>query len=490
MVLLNIDQQSGTPLYRQIIQGIVDLIETGSLQTGEKLPSTRQLADKLGLNRTTTYNAFQELISLGYIESRPGSYTTVRDRTKICSDQHKAQEGLISWPDAANAPSNQLYDIFRTFVPEPDFPVADGVVNFSRMDIDPRLYPVDEFRRCLNRVLIDEGRRLLTYGDFEGYYPLREYVARRLRIHGVSAEAEEIFITNGAQQGLELVLKFLTSPGQKVAIEAPTYSNMIPLLKYYGVDVVEIPMRDDGMDLDCLKRSLEEHRLAFVYTIPNFHNPTGITTSQPHREAMLHLCEEYAVPIVEDGFEEEMKYCGKVVLPIKSMDKNKIVIYLGTFSKVLFPGVRVGWITADRECIRRIMAIKRFGEICGSPVLQAAIDRFCRLGYYDAHVKRMHRIYRRRMLLALKTLEDHMPGNVEWTKPCGGYTIWLKLARTYEDPRELNRLLSEHGVIAAPGEFFFHGDNPRRYLRLAIANLNEEEIERGIVSLGRALHVL
>jgi DNA-binding transcriptional MocR family regulator len=345
-------------------------------------------------------------------------------------------------------------------------------------------------RWCLNQVLVNDGAEILRYGEYAGYKALREYIAHRLQIHGISISAGEVLITNGAQQAIDLVLNLLTVPGARVAIEIPTYANVIPLLQYHQNEIVEIPMGEEGLDLNHLKEVLQKNPPAFVYTIPNFHNPTGITTSQVHREALISLCEKYRVPVVEDGFEEEMKYFGKVVLPIKSMDKNQVVIYLGTFSKVLFPGIRIGWVAAEKECIRRLTAIKRFSDLSTSTVVQAAVAAFCKQGYYDLHVKRMHRIFRKRMQIALNALKENLPENVSWTKPDGGYTIWVKLARSYTSETAFKNLLVKHGVLVSPGEYYFHGSTPHKYFRLSIASLNEEEIQEGIIRLGKVLRGL
>jgi len=153
---------------------------------------------------------------------------------------------------------------------------------------------------------------------------------------------------------------------------------------------------------------LRKEKPALVYTMPTFHNPTGVSTDQAHRERLLSICEGHRIPVLEDAFEEEMKYFGKTTLPIKSMDKHQIVIYCGTFSKVLFPGVRIGWIAAERECIERLVAIRCFSDLAPNMILQAAMDEFCRNGYYDRHINRMHRTYRRRMQAAVRALREHI----------------------------------------------------------------------------------
>lgn len=490
MILLNIDRTSSTPIYQQIIGGIIQLVESETISVGTQLPSTRMLANKLGLNRTTVYRAYQELLALGYIDSRPGAYTTVRARPKIVSQNTGFSKGMISWPDIANTSSSSLFNTFQTYSPEYTVRDSADIINLSQLDLDSRLFPIEDFRRCINQVLVNDGSRILTYCEYAGYHPLREYLAQRLRIHGISVSSDEILITNGAQQALDLILKLLTVVGTKVAIESPTYANILPLLNYYQLDIVEIPMGADGLSLEYLEDQLEKQQLAFLYTIPNFHNPTGIITPQSHREALLALCEKHHLPIVEDGFEEEMKYFGKVVLPIKSMDKNQIVLYLGTFSKVLFPGIRIGWIAAEKDCIQRLTALKRFSDISSSTLIQAVVAAFCRKGYYDLHIKRMHRTFRRRMQVALNAMRENMPDDVIWTQPTGGYIIWVELKKSKFDEASFKEILLKHGVVVSPGSYYFHRTNPQKYFRISIASLTEGEIEEGIIRLGRALRAL
>jgi DNA-binding transcriptional MocR family regulator len=262
----------------------------------------------------------------------------------------------------------------------------------------------------------------------------------------------------------------------------------IPLARFCGAELLPIPLRPDGLDLGALAEAFARSRPALLYTVPNFHNPTGITTGQAHREALLALAERHRVPIVEDGFEEEMKYFGKAILPVKSMDQGGIVIYLGTFSKVVFPGLRVGWIAAERECIQRLLAIKRFCTLSGNTLTQAAVHRFLSAGAYEPYLRRVHTAYRRRMLAMLRGLRDNMPAGVAWTQPAGGYTLWLEvLGRSSREEPELLAILAHNGVHAVPGSTFFPQPPDGLFLRLSIARLTEPEITDGCARLGRAL---
>jgi len=489
MILLKLDRKSQVPLYFQIINQIIEMVEADILKPGTRLPSTRLMAETLDVNRSTVYNAYQELWAQGYIESRPGSYSLIRKRHKMATPKYKEKTSSIPWKKVTTVASQRVYKEFLDFFPEKSIPNKIDTINFAKLDMDRRLFPSEDFRRCLNQVILSKGSKILGYGEYMGYKPLRETIAKRLQYHGISVASEEILITNGSQNGIELVLKLLSVPGKKMVIEAPTYAILLPLLKYYQTELAAIPMQKNGLDLNQLKDILSDHPVSFLYTIPNFHNPTGITTTQSHRENLLSLCETYNIPIVEDGFEEEMKYFGKVPPPIKSMDKKNICIYLGTFSKVLFPGIRIGWIAAERECIMRLVAIKRFSDLTSSFILQAAINEFCQQGYYDLHIKRMHRIYRKRMQTALTSIKYYIPGDkVNWTEPTGGYLIWFKFKNMEIDENNLIQTFEKYGVIVSPGRYYFHNARKSSYFRVSISTLNEEEIEDGIKKLGKAIN--
>lgn len=489
MFLPKINYRESVPVYRQIAQQIKESIENDLIKPGSVLPPTRVLAEKLGLNRSTVFNAYQELWSLGYIESRQGSYSKVRQRFKIATDRNKLSTGIIDWDKTSSEAGKITYKSFPFYKSEkPAALKSKDAVDFSRFTLDRRLYPVKSFRRSINNVLTDSNSKILNYIEFEGYYPLREFIAERLRLHNINTSPEEIAITNGSQNGIELVTKLLTNRNDNVIVEAPTYSMILPLFKSYGLNIIEIPMKNDGMDNDTLEKVLKQKKISLIYTMPNFHNPTGITTSQSHRERLLSLSEKYRVPILEDGFEEEMKYYGKIVLPIKSMDKKHTVIYAGTFSKVLFPGIRLGWIAAERKCIERIIALKRFGDLCSNSIIQAAMNDFCRKGLYDLHIKKMQRIYSNRMNAAIKCIKKYVPRDeVERTEPNGGYIIWFRIKQAKDRYENYREIFTKHKVVVSNGNIYFIKKPGYLCFRLCISTLNEDEIERGIHNLGKAL---
>jgi DNA-binding transcriptional MocR family regulator len=432
--------------------------------------------------------AYQELWALGYLDLRPRSSPRVRERLRMAGPEDGVHTALVDWEKAVSPAAGLAYRAYLETEREAGLSYGRSPIDFRSLDMDRRLFPLESFRRAMSRALRKNGASLLGYpADRAGFPPLRETLARRLRGHGISVTAEEIFLTNGAQQGLDMVLRLVAAPGRAVAVESPTYRQVIPLIRLHGLKALEIPVRNDGMDLEVLAASLRSERPALVYTMPNFQNPTGVTTSQAHRERLLGLCETHRVPILEDGFEEEMKYFGRVVLPIKSMDRHRLVIYCGTLSKVLFPGVRVGWIAADRECVERLKAIRLFSELAGSAVPQAAVHEFLEGGAYDRHVGRMHRVYRKRMQTALRTLRRSLrPEWADWREPNGGYLIWLAMKPVSGRTVDWVRLFAGQGVKVSPGKPYFFSRAPASRLRLSISTVNEDEIVEGIGRLAEA----
>lgn len=485
MLMLNVDKGSEVPAYRQIYEGIVRMVDGGTLSPGDRLPPTRVLARTVGVHRSTALRAYEELWALGYLESRQGSYSTVRQRMRAVTRTEPGRS-LVDWDRATTPAATRARDDVARIARE-RVPPSPGTIDFVRLSADRRLTPSDDFRRCLKAALVEGGKELLDYGSAAGLPRLREVIARRLRTHGITVTADEIVVTNGAQQALDLVCRALTRPGDAIAVESPTYAMALPLFRLHGLDVRGVPMRDDGMDLDALERLLARRRPALVYTIPNFQNPTGITTGQEHRERLLALAEAHRLPILEDGFEEEMKYFGKAVLPVKSMDRGGVVVYAGTFSKVVFPGLRLGWLAAPRPLVERLVAIQRVSSLSGNGLAQAAAARFCEGGEYEAHLRRVHKVYRRRMLATLQALRDHMPPGVEWTEPVGGYTLWLRVKGRRLDEAALLERLTRERVRLSPGSLYFRQAPAEAHFRLSIACVDEADIVEGCRRIGRAL---
>lgn len=463
MLLIALDMKDPLPAYRQIARKIERLIEADVIGDGEILPPTRRLARQLNVSRYTVYCAYQELWARGLLTSTPGSYSRVRSGAVRQRERVAEEEAPASEP-------------------------VDGIIDLGAYRLDPRFFPMRDLRRAFQRVSRDEDAALLLPGDNQGYLPLRETIASRLRSHSIPAEPENILITNGAVHGLDLSLRLLAPEGGKIIVEEPTFNSALTLSRLHGVTPIGVPLREDGMDVEVLRKRLGQRGLRFAFVIPSFQNPSGITTSRECREGILSLCRSHGLPIVEDAFEEEMSYFGSVVLPLKSMDRDDCVLSLGTFSKVLFPGLRIGWMAADRGRIERLSTIRKLGDDGGNTMMQAAMNELCLSGSYQKHLELVHRIYSRRMSAALEALSLHIPPDkATWTKPRGGFLVWLTLSPTSISEAELRSLLRAHGVDAKPGSVFFPKVPTRLHLRLSISAHPEDVLVEGIRRLGKAL---
>jgi DNA-binding transcriptional MocR family regulator len=485
MLLLTVDARADTPIHRQIVDQVRAKIDRGALRCGDRLPSTRRLAESLGIHRSTVALSYQELWSLGYVDMREGAAPQVRQRRGLAGVDASPRDRL-DW-EAFSAPASRMVYAEDQAVPAAPAGAEAGVISLATLDLDRALFPVTRFRECLNRALKQHGARLLSYGDRLGFPPLREYLSRRLRQHGITASPAEILLTNGSQHGLDLILRLAADARRGVAVEAPTYDTFLRLLRCHGYRVYPVPMTPKGMDLARLARVLRTTALAYIYTIPTFQNPSGVYAGQAHRERLLALAEQARVPVIEDGFDEEMKFFGNTVLPIKSMDRAGCVLYCGTFSKVLFPGCRIGWVVADPDCIARLGAIRRVQDLSSSSLLHAALWDFCERGYFDRHLALMHRTFKGRMRLALDALQRHIPPeHATWSEPPGGYLLWLQLPDGVGADAVAARCLRQ-GVRVLSGRHFFPRAPRTAYLRLSISNTGAAEIEEGIRRLAAAL---
>ncbi len=472
---LRLDRDSASPLYRQVCDQIRAWIASGELAPGEKLPPSRDLAETLGINRNTIASAYDELAKAGDVRSHVGQGTFVAPGA-VESPRAPLR---FRFSRAAEASAERVQKpAVASAHPDP--------IDFATLVPDEELFPVEPFREVLDRVLRREGKTLLQYGPAAGHRPLRAYIAERIRDRGVAADAENVLIVNGSQQGLDLICRSLLDPGDRVALETPTYTIVLPLLAQYHAQMEPIPMTDRGMDLDALETVLERSRPRLVFTMPTFHNPTGLTMDLDSRRRLLDLASRYSTPVVEDDFDSELRFDGDALPPLKALDERGSVLHIGTFSKGLFPGLRLGFVVAPPAVVAALGRSKLIADYHTSLLLQAAVLEFCREGLYDRHLKRLVAIYRDKSRTLIRALERFFPANVSWTRPEGGFAFWVTLPEGLSADAILEES-SRAGVLFTPGSNFFARGEGDRYLRLSISRVPSERIEEGIERLGTIL---
>lgn len=457
------------PAHRSISDHFGSLIRAGTIAPGERLPTARQIAASMGVNKDTVCRGLAELQRQGLVTSRPGRGTIVTPIARAADPM---------------AVADRIRSLYRSLPPDPEWGPEPASYDFSALWPATSLFPLNAFARIHEKLL--RGRPdLLQYGSAQGYAPLREYLENRTRKMGITTG--EAVVVQGSQQGLDLIFRTFLNPGDAVAVESPTYSGVLPELALHEARVVPIPMEADGVDLTSLQAALQRERIKILYFMPNFQNPTGTTMSEQKREALAHLAASTGLLLVEDDFEHDLRFAGRELRPVAGRVEQANVIYLSTFSKTLLPGLRMGWIIAEQALAEPMVAAKKCTDISTSTLTQAALNEFCRSGQYDRHLLRLRREYRRRMESACRALRAHMPAGTEWTEPEGGFVLWATLPDGY-DAGSLMTDAVDHGVHLWPGPRFYpEGRGGERSFRLSLSLAREEEISAGIAILGKLL---
>jgi 2-aminoadipate transaminase len=359
------------------------------------------------------------------------------------------------------------------------------IISFAGGMPAAELFMTDEFEKACCSVLAHGGVRALQYGATEGYPPLKQYLADKMRERGVAADPDNILLVNGSQQALDLIGKIFIDPGDVILTEGPTYLGAIQAFKAYQARFVAVPLDECGIQTDKLEQALEHHDVKFIYALPNFHNPAGVTMSLERRMKLVELAAKSGTFIVEDDPYGELRFEGKDVAPLVALHKEN-VLYLSTFSKTLSPGIRLGWIVAPEKVIAKLVQAKQGSDLHTSTFIQMVVHDICQQGVLDGHAAEIQRVYRQRRDAMLAAMERYFPPGITWTKPQGGLFLWVQLSDKVDVSELLNVALRE-GVAFVPGKVFYpDGDSPNT-IRLTFATAGPEKIEEGIRRLGQAL---
>ena len=471
-----IDCQRPVALYQQIEAHLRRTIASGALPPGGRLPATRALARDLGVNRLTVETAYAELEAGGLVAGRAGSGTYVLAAPALPPSGARSEPAWPAW---------QLDLVARERAPE-EGAHASRAISFADGRGDPALYPVEELRRVLQAVMRRDGGSALEYGPPEGQPGLRRTIAEVLASQGLPARPEDVLVTAGSQQALALATMLLTRPGDAVLVERPTYPGALELFRAHALHTVTVPTDADGMRTGELEPLLLRHHPRLIYTVPTFHNPTGTCLPAARRRELLALADRHNVPVLEDDYVGDLRYDGRAQAPLKAWDRGGRVLYTGTFSKMLAPGLRVGFLVADGPVHAALVERKRLLDVATSNVLQRAVEAYVTVGRYQTHLRRIVRVYRRRRDTMLQALHGHLP-SLELEPPRGGLFIWARLP----DGLSARRLLPaarEAGVEFAPGDRFFpdsrDGD---AFVRLNFAAHDPAVLEEGVRRLARAV---
>ncbi len=459
---IKLNKKSETPLYQQLAENILHLIEQNELKPDTKLPPIRSLAESLGVNSITVVNAYKYLEAKKAVYSHVGSGTFVADPG--LNDNKSVTRPLLN--------RQSLEDID-----------TKNCINFADTSVSVDLFPVDLFKNCFNTVLDRDKGDAFSYLDSDsmGYKPLRDAIAQRLEDEGIKALPERIQIISGAQQGLDIVSKAMLNTNDIVFTEKPTYYGALGAIFSRGAQAVEIPLEIDGINTEILKKLLKVYSPRFIYIMTRYQTPTGICYSPQKKRELLELAYKHNFYIIEEDNMGDFNYTNSKLVTLKALDYRNRVIYIKSFSKILMPGLRMGYMVLPKAVSQAITSAKYSSDIATSSFIQRAFELYLRSNEYGSHIRRMCSIFSEKYTLITSLTDKKLSPYFTYNKTGGGLTIWLKLRENMPDTHILCNAFAQSGVVVMPGSLFTTDDKEtERHIRLSFANVTNTEINNGI----------
>lgn len=463
-----LDVNSETPLYKQLYEHFSAQIQSGRLVKGERLPATRELAGLLGLNRATISAAYELLESDGLISGHVGRGSFVAGIPV---------GGSLDWKRLLDGSGG------TQVAPPPPFG-RDGI-SFATSRPAEELFPLDDLRASCEEVMNrPDFAHVLQLGSPSGYEPLRQYLLESARAEGLAGPEDDVIVTNGCQQALDLIGRVLLRPGDKVIVEDPVYPGLKNLFLQAGAQLVGVPAGAEGIRTEHFEDILERERPRLVVVTSNFQNPTGTTLPAGSRVALLRAARTAGVPLVENDIYGDLRYRGAPLPPVKNPGDSGHVILLRSFSKITFPGLRVGWVLGPRALVARLAQSKQLADLHTDQLSQAVLLRFALSGRLAGHRARMLKAGEERLAAVLEACERCLPAGSEWTRPEGGMNLWVRLPEPL-DAGELLARAHRENVSYLPGKYFAVSRFEPGALRLSFAGLAPENIRKGLAILGQ-----
>ena len=475
----NLKLSGQRPAYLEIKDYVKKLILTGFLQPGVKLPSSRELAEVIKVSRNTILLTYQDLEDDGFVRLVEGRGTFVAPA------EIKYENSLtLDWDDRITDYAKLAAELD---IEKKELKWEKGMISFKSIAPDPSLFDVDEVKKAFLARFALEGDKVLNYGYAQGYKLLMEFIMEYMKYKGLNPEGKDIIITNGFTEGFNLVLSALARKGERIVCENPTHNTAIKIMRLSGLEIVGVEMKEDGVRIDLLKKVLSAGGVKAGFLIPSYHNPTGLVMSPEKRGEVLRIFTEYQVPIIEDGFNEELRYSGSHVAPLISLaGKGNGVIYIGSFSKILFPGLRIGWVIGERNLISYLESVKRSVNIHTSFPDQAILYEYLQSGYFEKYLRKARRVYKDRHGYAGKLAKEHIPSTRIWGE--GGLHIFIKLAGL--DSRQVLAECYRRNVLFMPGDIFYTNGEGKSSFRLGISRVGRKQIEEGIKIIGEVVRAM
>lgn len=467
---LHLDSNDARPVFAQIADGIATAIRNGRLSPGDRLPGSRSLATSLDVHRNTVLAAYSELFAQGWLTFETGRGTFVSGALpELAARRSAPRSGVAERAGFALAPP-RVTPYVRPELPKGTLSIADGVP-------DLRLAPVDDLSRAYRRAVRGRERAVLGYGFERGHPRLRAALSALLnRERGLSTTPEDVLVTRGSQMALYLTAQAVVTPGTSVAVESLGYAPAWQAFRAAGADLVPVRVDAHGLVVDDLAALAERTRLSAVYVTPHHQYPTLAVLSVDRRLALLELARRHRFAVIEDDYDNEIHFHGRPVLPLSSADAAGVVVYVGTLSKVLAPGLRVGYAVAPRPALDRMAALRLFVDRQGDPAMELAIAHLLEDEIVQRHARRMRRVYQTRRDALVQALRSRLGDVLAFDVPPGGLALWAAVSRDVDVEGWAERALEKGAHFRSPRAFAFDGRS-RQFLRASYAALDEQELD-------------
>jgi DNA-binding transcriptional MocR family regulator len=480
--LSQLQRDGDTSLTQQLVDRFSVAIEAGELEPGEKLPPTRALAAEAGINHLTAARVYRRLAELGYVTATVGRGTFVRSLVPAAGADGDDGWQSLALPDSPISYQSEIIsDLFR-LAAEPD------VISLATGFVSPKTYPLAELSEVSAEVFEQDGEAALGYLTAEGVPALREQIAARGRKLGFASDPEEIIVTSGGQQAIDLVVRAVVGPDDVVALESPTFAGALACLRASGARLVGIPVDAQGMDVDALEQVLARNEVKLCVLQTACHNPTGADLSPERRERLARLAVERNFFILEDGVYSNVRFEGKPVSPLRQAAPGH-VLYVNSLSKTVGGGLRIGWVAARGPVLDRVATLKLETDFFTAALTQHIAARWLARGGYERHVEATLPFYRERRDALMEALERHLAGEYRASSPRGGHHLWVTLNRSL-DERALYSEAVRHGVAFTPGAAVTVERRSQTSMRLSFSLLDPEELDEGVRRLARAIREL
>ena len=477
--LSGLERAGATSLTQQLVDRFAAAVESGTLEPGEKLPPTRELAELVGVNHLTAARVYRRLAELGYVTASVGRGTFVRTLAPAGSAELGDDWQLYALPEHDLSYSEEvLADVMSSGGQDDLLSLAIGWPS-------PTLFPTTELARITAEVFEEEGGGALAYLPAEGLYGLREQLAARGRVDGFAQDPDEIIVTSGAKQGISLTARAILEPGDVAIVESPTFAGLLDSLRQTGARVIGVPVDENGFDVGQLERLLARHEVKLVALQTACQNPTGRDLSDERRSRLAELAIERNFFVLEDRVYADTSFGHEPTRPLRELAPAH-VIYVNSLSKVVGGGLRAGWVAARGPVRERIAMLKLEADFFTAALIQHIAARWLATGAYDRHVEHTQPYYRERRDALMAALERHMPGEYQADRPEGGHHVWVTLTRPL-DERALYREAARHGVAFTPGDAITAERRTQTSFRLSYSLLDPDELDEAVKRLARAI---